>query len=143
MEYEIREYRFTHPKAVELGQWEIWELDGDEWEHLPEETYVFYDMEDRGSQHGHALDGLDALMTLAKRRGEITWNHRIVNCPSENGGDDYFVIKEVHYDADGKPNGYTDAFMGGDDLEGVQWLINRFQDALAEPAMHEDDFKNV
>jgi hypothetical protein len=33
--------------------------------------------------------------------------------------------------------------MGGDDLEGVQWLINRFQDALAEPAMHEDDFKNV
>jgi hypothetical protein len=73
----------------------------------------------------------------------MNWNHRIINCPSENGGDDYFVIKEVHYDKDGKPCGYTDSFMGCDDLKGVQWLIDRFQDALAEPAMHEDDFKNV
>lgn len=68
MEYEIREYRFWHPKAVELGQWEIWELDGDEWEHLYEETYVFYDMEHRGDQYRHALDSLDKLMTVAKER---------------------------------------------------------------------------
>jgi hypothetical protein len=71
------------------------------------------------------------------------WNHRIINCPSENGGDDYFVIKEVYYDEDDKPSGYTDSFMGGDDLAGVKKLIDRFQDALAKPAMHEDDFKKV
>lgn len=73
----------------------------------------------------------------------MNWNHRIVNCPSENGGDDYFVIKEVYYNEDGKPNGYTDSFMGGDDLDGVQELINRFQGALEKPTMHENDFKTV
>jgi hypothetical protein len=69
MEYEIREYRFNNPKTQKLGQWEIWELDGDEWEHLPEETYEFYDMEHRGDQYGHALDGLNVLMTVVK--GEV------------------------------------------------------------------------
>jgi hypothetical protein len=71
------------------------------------------------------------------------WNHRIINCPSENGGDDYFVIKEVHYDEDETPRGYTDSFMGGDCLESVRELIDRFQGALAKPTMHEDDFKTV
>jgi len=66
MDYEIREYRFTHPNAVELGQWEIWRLDVDEWVHLYEETYVFYDMEHRGDQYRHAVDGLNILMTVDK-----------------------------------------------------------------------------
>jgi len=66
MDYEIREYRFTHPKTVELGQWEIWQLDEYGWEHLLDETYVFYDMEHRGDQYRHALDGLDKLMTVVK-----------------------------------------------------------------------------
>lgn len=70
---------------------------------------------------------------------DYTWNHRLMNCPSENGGDDYFCFVEVHYE-DGKPIGYTEAFMGGDTVDEVRELMTWLQGALDKPVLHEDEF---
>ena len=68
------------------------------------------------------------------------WNHRVMNCPSENGGDDYFTFKEVYYE-DGAPTSYCDPFIGCDTKEGLQELVARLGRALEEPMLHEDTFK--
>lgn len=69
------------------------------------------------------------------------WNHRLINCPSENGGEDYFTFKEVFYNNEGKPEGYSDAYFGGEDIDEVQELLARLQNALQQPVLHENDFK--
>ena len=70
---------------------------------------------------------------------DYTWCHRVMNCPSENGGDDYFCFVEVHY-KDGEPVGYTDAFMGGDTAEELRELVSMLTRALDKPVMHESEF---
>jgi hypothetical protein len=63
-----------------------------------------------------------------------------MNCPSENGGDDYITFKEVHYE-DGEPSSYSDPFIGADNKEGLQELVARLGRALEQPMLHEDMFK--
>ena len=70
----------------------------------------------------------------------MNWNHRVVNCPSENGGDDLYTFKEVYYDDEGKPDAYSDPFMCGDDLDELRLLLQRLEKALGEPVLHETDF---
>lgn len=71
----------------------------------------------------------------------MNWNHRLVNCPSENGGEDYFTFKEVYYDDDSnKPFSYSDPFMGSESIEGMQELVARLSKALKRPVLHENDF---
>ena len=69
------------------------------------------------------------------------WNHRLINCPSENGGEDYFTFKEVYYDDQDRPDAYSDPFMGGDSIVEVHGLLARLQKALSRPVLHENDFK--
>jgi hypothetical protein len=64
-----------------------------------------------------------------------------MNCPSENGGDDYFTFKEVYYDDQDRPDAYSDPFMGGDDIDEVRGLLVRLTKALDRPVLHENDFK--
>ena len=71
----------------------------------------------------------------------MNWNHRLMNCPSENGGDDYFTFKEVYYDDQDRPDAYSDPFMGGDSIDEVQELLMRLHTALQKPVLHENDFK--
>lgn len=69
----------------------------------------------------------------------MTWNHRVVNCPSENGGGDFLTFREVHYD-DGRPVAYGDVFMCGDTQDELKELVKRLERALAEPVLHENEF---
>jgi hypothetical protein len=72
----------------------------------------------------------------------MNWNHRVINCPSENGGDDYFTFKEVYYDdKDQQPYAYGNVFLGGDDLDELQTLVARLSTALTQPVLHERDFE--
>jgi hypothetical protein len=64
-----------------------------------------------------------------------------MNCPSENGGDDYFTFKEVYYDDQDRPDAYSDPFMGGDTIDEVQELLVRLSKALTQPVLHENDFQ--
>lgn len=70
------------------------------------------------------------------------WNHRVVNCPSENGGDDLFTFREVYYDDEDRPNSYSAPFMCGDDIEELHQLVARLNTALEQPTLHEDDFES-
>ena len=71
----------------------------------------------------------------------MNWNHRLMNCPSENGGEDYFTFKEVYYDDQDRPDAYSDPFMGGDSIDEVQELLMRLHTALQKPVLHENDFQ--
>jgi len=62
-----------------------------------------------------------------------------MNCPSENGGDDYFVFKEVWY-IEGKSEFYTDLFMGGDTPEELRELLDMLTRAMDKPVLHENTF---
>jgi len=71
----------------------------------------------------------------------MNWNHRLMNCPSENGGEDYFTFKEVFYDDQDRPDAYSNPFMGGDSIDEVQELLMRLHTALQKPVLHENDFQ--
>ena len=68
------------------------------------------------------------------------WNHRVVNCPSENGGDDFFTFKEVYYDDEDRPDAYCSPYMGSEEMQGLRELIARLSAALEKPTLHERDF---
>lgn len=70
---------------------------------------------------------------------EMHWNHRVMNCPSENGGDDYITFKEVFYE-DGVPTSYSDPFIGADTKQGLEELVARLNKALEQPMLHEKNF---
>jgi len=44
---------------------------------------------------------------------DFTWNYRIVNAKSENGGEDWYCLKEVTY-SKGKPTGYGNPSTGSE-----------------------------
>jgi len=71
----------------------------------------------------------------------MKWNHRVMNCPSENGGDDYITFKEVFYDDDGEPYAYSEPFIGGDNLEELETLVASLNAALKQPMLHEKTFE--
>jgi hypothetical protein len=69
------------------------------------------------------------------------WNHRIMNCPSENGGEDYITFKEVFYDDNGRPEFYSDPFFSSDTKQGLEELVYRLTRALNEQMLHENMFE--
>lgn len=71
--------------------------------------------------------------------GEFTWNHRLVNRPSTNGGEDMFYFAEVHYEADGSISGASTPFLESETPEGMVLLANWLLQAAKEPALHEND----
>lgn len=75
----------------------------------------------------------------------MNWNYRLVNIPSENGGDDWFELKEVYYNDDGTLMGFADACIGSETLNGARHIFNKyiFEGVGGKPALHEDDFKNA
>ena len=74
-------------------------------------------------------------------RSLFHWNHRLVNMPSENGGEPWIVLQEVHYE-DGKPTGYGDPCCGSETLEGAKQVCAWFAEAANKPVLHEDDFNS-
>ena len=70
----------------------------------------------------------------------MNWNHRVMNCPSENGGDDFYLFKEVYYDDQDRPDSYSEPFMCGDSVDELKELLQRLEKALTLPVLHENDF---
>ena len=66
-----------------------------------------------------------------------TWNHRVVNVKTQNGGEDWFTIREVFYE-DGKPIGHTGACYGSETEEGLFTTLSRMLSALQLPVLNED-----
>ena len=78
---------------------------------------------------------------MSEKDGNFTWNYRFVNTPAENDGKDWITLKEVHYDADGKPTGFGDPCIGADNIDDVQWLTDKWAEAATKPVLREDEFK--
>jgi len=70
----------------------------------------------------------------------MTWNHRMVNCPSENGGDDLLIFKEVFYDENDVPYAYSDTFLCGESREEMVELAEHLLKAAQQEVLHENQF---
>ena len=71
------------------------------------------------------------------------WNHRLVDLSKDNEGEPWIVIQEVYYNEEGKPCGYCDPCMGGEDLSEVMLQVKRFSECLNQPILNaETDFNN-
>jgi hypothetical protein len=67
----------------------------------------------------------------------MTWNYRVVKFTSE---DDYYEIKEVFYDTENNPTGFSDAVCGSDTYEGLFKCMSLMQSAHAKPVIDEEEF---
>lgn len=64
----------------------------------------------------------------------MTWNLRLVELTDpEYPDDEYIEIREVFYDAMGKPLGHTAATMGGADREEIRQYLKWAMEALDRP----------
>ena len=73
----------------------------------------------------------------------MTWNYRVVRFTGENMISDtgeYYEIKEVFYDTNGKPAGYSDATCGDDTYDGLFKVMGMMQSAHAKPVLDEAEF---
>lgn len=63
----------------------------------------------------------------------MTWNHRVMKTADE------FVIREVYYRKDGTVERWTagPAIPSSETLEGLQWVIERYREALEKPVIED------
>ena len=78
----------------------------------------------------------------------MSWNYRVVRFKdepnwSDNETGEYYEIKEVFYNTDGKPVGYSDATCGSDTYDGLFKVMGMMQSAHAKPVIDEHEFFNV
>ena len=70
---------------------------------------------------------------------DFTWSYRMVNAKSENGGEDWYCLKEVSY-RNGKPEGYGNPCTGSETVESMRVLCDRWMKAMQLPPLQEEDF---
>ena len=71
---------------------------------------------------------------------DFTWDYRIVNAKSENGGEDWYCLKEVTYN-NGKPTGYGNPCVGSETPESMRNVWNMMEKAMQLPPLQEEDFE--
>lgn len=66
------------------------------------------------------------------------WNHRIL--ASEQDGETYLEIHEVHYKKD-KPVSYTAnaITVGAEDLKGITWVLDKMKECMKKPILWKGD----
>ena len=67
----------------------------------------------------------------------MSWNYRVIKFTGE---EEYYEIKEVFYNTDGKPVGYSDAVCGSDTYEGLFKCMSMMQSAHAKTVLDESEF---
>lgn len=71
---------------------------------------------------------------------DFTWDYRIVNAKSENGGEDWYCLKEVTY-SKGTPTGYGNPCTGSETFESMREVWQMMKKAMQLPPLQEDDFE--
>jgi hypothetical protein len=72
---------------------------------------------------------------------DFVWNYRIVNTKTDNGGVDWYCIKEVIYCGEcGKPESYGEPCLGSEDMESFGDVWHMMQEAMTLPPLQEEDF---
>lgn len=74
---------------------------------------------------------------------DFTWDYRIVNEKSANGGEDWYCIKEVIYNLKGEPQGFSAPCLGSEDMESFKRVWDMVQKGMTLPPLQEEDFETV
>ena len=70
------------------------------------------------------------------------WNYRIVNMKSENGGEDWYCIREVYYGDNKELEGHCGISVGSESLEDLQNVLDMMHKATTLPVLQEGDFND-
>ena len=76
---------------------------------------------------------------IESKEFDFHWNYRIVNAKSENGGEDWYCLKEVVYN-DYKPIGHCEPCTGAEDMESLRDVWRMMGLAMEKPPLQEEDF---
>ncbi len=68
------------------------------------------------------------------------WEHRFVNMPSANGGEDWIELREIYYNEDGSLIGHANPCLGSESMDGVTLIVGWWVNASKLPPLHEKDF---
>lgn len=71
---------------------------------------------------------------------DFTWDYRIVNAKSENGGVDWYCLKEVTY-VKGVPHGYGEPCTGSETAASMREVWQMMEKAMQLPPLQEEDFE--
>jgi len=71
----------------------------------------------------------------------FTWNYRIVNTKSQNGGEDWYCLQEVCYNNKGKPTWRSNPCTGSEDMKSLKRVFKMMNEAMKLPPLQEEDFK--
>ena len=64
------------------------------------------------------------------------WNLRVVHMVDENYPDQpYFEVREVFYDAMGKPMGHTTATVGSETIDDIKQYLEWIKEAISKPVL--------
>lgn len=69
------------------------------------------------------------------------WNLRILRERHESGEEEFSVV-EAHYDANGRPSGWTYHKAQAPTLEDLAFYIKDMKAALKRPVLEREDFNN-
>ena len=95
------------------------------------------------TEEDEAFNAIPSTTLTTEEKPSMSWNHRVVDLTSENGGEPWLEIQEVYYNSDGQPCGYCDPTVGGESIDEIQLQIRRFTECLAHPILNaKDDFNN-
>ncbi len=132
-----------------------WGLDAEEAVHnavaLEEIARIALEDSATAQRIGHELDVSDEeleraaeyLKSLLEDEAEdfdFTWDYRLVNAKSENGGEDWYCLKEVTY-SKGKPTGYGNPCTGSETVESMRSVWDMMEKAMQLPPLQEGDFE--
>ena len=73
--------------------------------------------------------------------GGFTWNYRVVNLKSQNGGEDWYCLQEVYYDMNDKLTGYCNISIGSESWESLRVMWEMMEEGMKLPPLQEEDFK--
>jgi hypothetical protein len=73
----------------------------------------------------------------------FTWNYRVVNDKRNNGGEDWYVLREVVYNKKGEPTGYAEPCLGSETVDGMTEVWEMMCAAMEHPPLQESDFNFI
>lgn len=68
------------------------------------------------------------------------WNYRVLAFKEED--ETFFQVRDVYYDDEGKPNGYSSVSsnISSDTVEGLKQNLKRIEECFEKPTLSGDNF---
>jgi len=89
-----------------------------------------------------SIEGDDEIQAAATQEPKSFWNHRVVRS-IDKYGEVWFEVAEVYYNKEGKPCGYCNSYVGGENMEELAEQMERHKKATTLPILNADtDFTN-